>query len=228
MAPNYTMRDIIDGSNKNMFGPKPDLSSTGAPYTAANPPQVTGFVGWNIGSFPTSNDIGIWNLPDNPIKSTGFGAVPYYELTNPTDIAGYGGIVFKKSNGTIITTGDTSVTGQYVYALHCVEQRNDLKSARIMTTHLIWSGSYPYSNGDLYYPTYTWVIVPWNTPGNLGLLSNYAPIITHRGYYEASPGDSSYTPYIPSSGGTQSPMTINGYTWPTPLNGPVSTTLWTP
>ena len=55
MAPYYSMKDIKDGAGKNIFGKNPDLSSTGAPYTAANPPQVTGNVGFSLNSFPQSS-----------------------------------------------------------------------------------------------------------------------------------------------------------------------------
>jgi hypothetical protein len=263
MAPNYTMRDIIDGSNKNMFGPKPDLSSTGAPYTAANPPQVTGVYGFSFVYSPQSGaSIGTWQLRYNPdVYGGGYDGVNYVEysptanpitvgwywdFTDANDIANFGDLVYKRGNGTIVQNGDNDITdpadpnafydktdGFKAYPLYLVEQRTDLSSARWLKTIVLWSGANGYTSGALTVAPRTFYIAPWNTPGNLGSSPPYGwnpnePIVSHIGLERVGTQNYYTLDFDTYLNPTQTPLTYNGYTWPTPLNGPVSTTLWVP
>jgi hypothetical protein len=89
----------------------------------------------------------------------------------------------------------------------------------------IWTGMINYNNGVISVPPRTNYIVPWNTPGND---INGEPVISHVGFSRT--GTNNYYNMDTSTfiTKTQAALTYNGYTWPTPLNGPVSTTLWVP
>jgi len=228
----YSMKDIIDGSGKRMFGPKPDVSSVGAPYTAANPPQVTGNVGFALNSFPNNTTLGNWDLPYNPIQPSIYGY--YWELTDPTNIAAFGGIVLKRPDGTIVTNGSDDQVGtpfsdgsDYLITtrISLVEQRTDLSSARVLCTQAIWTGMVGYNDGGVSVPVRTNYIIPWNTPGNNSIGT---PMVYHVGFYRTGTNNYYTMDTDTFTTRTNSALTYNGYTWPTPLNGPVSTTLWVP
>jgi hypothetical protein len=234
-TPYTTFQNIVDPSGKLIFGSYADMSSIAVPTNpgAIPPEEVTGNVGFSLNSWPGENtpSFGYWNLYGNPTYPTINGA--YWEFTNPTDIPNFGGLVLKRANGTVFQNGDNDDPGnpldptdyQYATSLYLVEQRNDLASARVLRTLAIWSGSTGYNSGVISVPARTFYIVPWNTPGNnsIGGL-----VIGHYGYYRQGTNNYYTLDGTYFGGSTQNPLTYNGYTWPTPLNGPVSTTLWTP